>query len=361
MPSDQQVVARLPNVVRRTIADPASGETREYYLGTVRSDLAKSLTVVPVKEQSRRTYLMEDLVDGYQRPASATRMRVFGTYVREHPLSVVPPVVLSGRDSWKFVGKGDMGEIEVFGPAAIVDGQHRVGGYVYLYEAENLLRNVDFILLDGLTRDEEIAEFLSINDTQKGVPKSLNILLGQSDEAILGVALDEDEGSPLKGRIAQVTKTKDHLFTLAAVAKNIGRTFAHGAFEATGIDTKLDVLIKYWDLISEMFPDEWEDVSRRPQESKLLETTGLIAWSLAAEDILGPAFDPDTQTVNWDMVRAKIERLAVQGALDWRKDGEFQGLTGEVGGGKIHRKIQSLLAAGAFGADDEEGEEEAPL
>jgi DNA sulfur modification protein DndB len=347
----------LPNIVRRTISDPESGEVREYFLGTVRSDLAKSLTFVPVKEESRRTYLVEETTEGYQRPGSAVRMKAFATFVREHPLSVVPPVVLSGRDAWKFSGKGDHGEIEVYGPAAIVDGQHRVGGYVFLYESENFLRNVDFILLVGLERDDEIAEFLSINETQKGVPKSLNVLLGGSDEAMLGVALDEDEGSPLKGRIAQVTKTKEQLFTLAAVAKNIGRTFAHGAFESANTDAKLEVLIRYWDLISEIFPDEWEDVSRRPQDTKMLETTGLIAWSLAAEDILGPAFDPDTQTVNWDMVRAKIEKLAVPGALDWRKDGEFQGLTGEVGGAKIHRKIQQILAVGAIA--DEENEEEA--
>lgn len=148
------------------------------------------------------------------------------------------------------------------------------------------------------------------------------------------------------------------MFTLAAVARNIGRTFAHGAFESSAVDTKLDILIRYWDLISEIFPDGWEDVSRRPQETKLLETTGLIAWSLAAEDILGPAFDPDTQTVNWDMVRARMEKVALPGGLDWRKDGEFQGLTGEVGGARIHREIQSLLAAGALAGPDEETEGE---
>lgn len=188
MATEHQVVARLPNVVRRTISDLESGDTREYYLGTVRSDLAKSLTFVPVKEQSRRTYLMENLTDGYQRPGSATRMKVFGNFVKDSPLSVVPPVVLSGRDAWKFVGKGELGEVEVYGPAAIVDGQHRMGGYVYLYENEGILRYVDFILLVGLKREDEVAEFLSINETQKGVPKSLNVLLGQSDEAILGVA-----------------------------------------------------------------------------------------------------------------------------------------------------------------------------
>ena len=88
-------------------------------------------------------------------------------------------------------------------------------------------------------------------------------------------------------------------------------------------------------------------MDRSPQLFKLLETTGLIAWSLSGSDILGPAFDPITKTMNWDMVRAKIAAVAVEGMLDWRKDGEFQGLTGEVGGAKIHKKIQAILAAAA--------------
>jgi hypothetical protein len=37
--------------------------------------------------------------------------------------------------------------------------------------------------------------------------------------------------------------------------------------------------------------------------------------------------------------------LATPGTLDWRKDGEFQGLTGEVGGAKIHKKMQLVLAS----------------
>lgn len=354
------VIASLPNVVKRSIQDPTTGEEREYFVGTLRSDLAKALTFVPVREESKRTYLTERMEDGYQRPGSATRMRIFATYLRDNPLSVVPPVILSGRNEWRFVGKGDVGEIEVSGPAAIVDGQHRVGGFVCSFETDDRPRNIDFILLVGLTLKEEIDEFVAINNTQKGVPKSLTVLLENSDDANLALALDEDEGSPFHDRIAQVAKKSSDLFTLAAVAKNIGRTFAHGAFEGASIDTKLDLLVKYWDCIAAAFPDEWADMDSKSSERvyKLLETTGLIAWSLAAEDILGPAYDSSTATCNWAMVEARIARLAADGALDWRKDGEFQGLTGEVGGARIHRKMQALLAQGIEGEIEAEVDED---
>ena len=38
-------------------------------------------------------------------------------------------------------------------------------------------------------------------------------------------------------------------------------------------------------------------------------------------------------------------RLADSGQFDLRKDGHFEGLTGEVGGARIHRRIQNVLAA----------------
>jgi DNA sulfur modification protein DndB len=344
--SDKKVIATIPGIVRRTLVDPDSGESREYYVGSVRSDLAKSLTFVPVKEESRKTYLQEDSQAGYQRPGSPTRMRMFAKYVKENPLSVVPPIVLSSRDNWSFNGKSEYGSLDIYGPAAIVDGQHRMGGYVFLYESEGTARDVDLIVLADLSLSEETEEFLAINDTQKGVPRSLNIMLGGSDEALIAVELDDSDASPFKDRITQITKSKGDLFSLAAVAKNVKRTFDHGAFEDLDIDTRLDVMIQYWELIADAFPEEWSEMDSVPMQFKLLETTGLIAWSLAATDILGPAFDPGTKAMNWDMVRAKIDLLAAEGVLDWRKDGEFQGLTGEVGGAKIHKKMQQILSLG---------------
>ena len=64
--------------------------------------MAKDLTFVPVVESSKKTFLHEDIDEGYQRPASATRMRRFSEYLEHNPLRIVPPVILSGRGHWTF-------------------------------------------------------------------------------------------------------------------------------------------------------------------------------------------------------------------------------------------------------------------
>ena len=127
-----------------------------------------------------------------------------------------------------------------------------------------------------------------------------------------------------------------HWWALHSVAKNIGRTFSHGAFENLDLDLKVDIMIRYWTLIADTHPEEWVDASaerRQDFEYKLLELTGLIAWSYAASDILGPAFDPDRHVMNWDAVRHDLEKTS--GCVDRLKSGEFIGRTGEVGGKAI--------------------------
>ncbi|MFW5471102.1 DGQHR domain-containing protein [Knoellia sp. CPCC 206435] len=336
----------IEKVVRRFIEDE-HGNRRDYYVGALRNDHAKMITFVPVAENSTRTFLEENTADGYQRPGSAARMSLFAKYAEEHPLAVVPPVVLSGRGRWSFVSEknSDFGRLEVEEPAAIIDGQHRMGGYVKLWDKSKMRREVDFVLLPNLVLEEEKQEFLAINNTQKGVERSLTTLLLESDEALVGVEMDEREDSPFKGRIQQVKKQRQHIFSLAAVAKNVGRTFSHGGFDDTPVDVKADIMIKYWELIGEAFPEEWDDLSKpTPKlfQFKLLETTGLIAWSYAATDVLAPSYDPSMQSVNWGSVRARLQTVADRD-FDWSKSGEFSNATGEVGGKLIHKAIQKAL------------------
>ncbi len=341
------LVAFIEGVVRRTLTDPSSGKERDYYFGSVESDRIRALTFVPVLEESPRTYLNERTEAGYQRYASPTRMNLFADYLRNNPLSVVPPVVLSGRGRWEFEGDS-VGRLIVQDAAAIIDGQHRVGGYVRLYEQSGQVRPVDFILLPSLSLEEEKQEFVTINNTQVGVTKALTAYLQASDDAQVAWELNLRDDSPFCGKITRQKMQRQHLFALHSVAKNVGRTFSHGALVDLSVDAKVDMMIRYWTMIADYHPTEWADIeksSRGEFEFKLLELTGFIAWSWAAEDILGPAFDPERQAMNWDLVEAKIRRLGESRCVDWAKDGKFQGLTGEVGGKKIHSEIQWCLQA----------------
>lgn len=342
--SASESLTTVPNVVRRRLWDSNSDTARDYFIGSLRSDIVDSLTFVPVYEQSNVTYLTERTEDGYQRPGSAARMRAFARFLEDNPLFVVPPVVLSGRGEW-YLDEDTVGELQIFGEAAIIDGQHRVGGYVYQYKEDSVVRPVDFICIPSLDLESEKHEFMIINNTQRGVPKSLTVIIEESDEALVALELDEREDSPFRGRISRAQRRKGHLFSTAAMAKNVGRTFRHGAFSDVDVDKKIDLMIGYWNIIADYFPEPWSEIEKgKPEDYKLLETTGLIAWSLTASDILGPAFAPDTRTMDWEQVEGAIAKIAALDCVDWRKEGEFQGQTGEYGGGRIHQKIQHCLS-----------------
>ena len=142
-------VGEITGVIEKT-----QGE-QKYLFGTIRSDKIKNVTFVPVIESSPKTYLNEITEDGYQRPGSLSRMRAFAKFLKDNPNSVVPPVLLSGRGAWKWQPRGqgqDSGRLIIQDKAAVVDGQHRLGGFVFLYEDSGDVREISFILLPNLTR-----------------------------------------------------------------------------------------------------------------------------------------------------------------------------------------------------------------
>jgi DNA sulfur modification protein DndB len=361
--AERRVLASLESVVKRTQRN-ADGQELSIYLGQMSSDVAKQLTFVPVFESGNKPLLTERLGppdgEGYQRPGSRTRMNQFAKYLREHSLAVVPPVVVSGRDQWEFepsVEDSNYGVLHCFGEAAIIDGQHRVGGFVSLYESDEDMRSIELTMVPNLSLEEEKNLFMDINDNQKNVVAGLRAVLAENDESSVGRALHDREDSPFCGRIAIALRKPQHLFKMNTITKNVARTFAHGAFDDARLDDKVEMMIDYWTRIADAFPDEWADAERKDRkeamEFKLLEATGVIAFSHAAGDLLAPAYEPITRTVNWDQVEDNLRRIVP--TLNLRKDGQFEGLTGEVGGGKIHRRIQQVLAlARNPGGDDED-------
>ncbi len=363
--TDRREVASFPNAVRRLLSDGEGGEY-EHFLCVIPSDRASTLTFVPVFEESKNAVLDEVVgdvnADGYQRPGSRVRMGHFAKYLETNPLDLVPAVVLSARNNWDFEPSsldGPTGTLRCFGPAAIIDGQHRVGGYALLYERDEVVRPIEAVVVPGLSLQAETDLFLKINNNQKSVVSGLTALLGRSDDVIVGRALNEDEDSPLKDRFIIVRKRLGNLWNLKSVEKNVARTFSHGAFEDINLDAKVEILKEYWTRIIDAFPEEWEDADKRPREMyyKLCELTGLITFSLAAADILAPNFEVLTGVMNWPKVEDELRRLSDDPRFDLRKDGPFELATGEVGGPRIHRRIQNVLAEQVRG-DDLHGEDQ---
>jgi len=327
-----------------------SGRTIVYYLAQVPASLLADVTFVPVVAdeanlgKQRRKYLHES-DNGYQRPGMARRMEAFGTYLAERDAAYIPAIVLSSRGKWIY--DKETRSITVEAPAAIIDGQHRTGGYISAYQKDEIDRLADVVVLN-ISIEEEEELFIDINSNAKSVPTGLVSVLGRSQDALVAGALNNNSDSIFHNRFYLVQRRDGTLFNIASVAKQIGVTFSNGVFEGIkdDLDLKYDIMAAYWDLIASEFPVEWKDidVKQKDREYKLLELTGLIAMSYAADEILAPAFDMKSSSMDYEKVEATIKYLADCKLIDWSKNGEFQNQTGFGGGTPIHRKIQQVLA-----------------
>ena len=329
--------------------------SQKYLFGTISSDKIKNVTLVPVLEFSGKTYLNEE-EGGYQRPGSQSRMRAFAKFLKENPNSIVPPVLLSGRGTWKFQPEGqeqDSGRLIIHGKAAVVDGQHRLGGFVHLYESDDDVRDISFILLPDLTNDNEKKEFIVINNSQKGVPKPLTAYLEDTDEAQVGWGLNEESDSPFKGRITRTTIQRTQLFALHSVAKQVKRLFSLGAVQDLDLDRKIEFMSRFWTIIADQLPEEWSDIDkldnpdargRRDFNFKLLELTGLVAWAHTGAQIFSRSYSEQTG-MNWDNVTRLVESAS---GIDWSKDGEFAGRTGEAAGKIMADEMTRMLPPEGF-------------
>ena len=259
------------------------------------------------KVKRSKAYLNETN-DGYQRPGSPRRMEAFGRYLVENEQLYIPAVVLSGRNKWVFSEVDS--SITVDSPAAIIDGQHRVGGYISAYLNDEVDRLIEFVVLN-ISVEEEQQLFLDINSNAKSVATGLVSVLGRRTDSIVADTLNSHPNSIFKDRFYITTKRPGTLFNIASVAKEIGTTFRHGVFEGIkdDVDLKNDIMNTYWEVIATAFKDEWNDINLKAnqQEFKLLELTGLMAMALAAEEILAPSVDMASATINFVEVVEKIK------------------------------------------------------
>ena len=137
-------LGKIDYVIRRTAGDLV------YFIGSLPTDKIKLATFVPAIEESETFLENEANEDYYQRPGKKSRMNKIKKYFQDNPNRLVPPVILSGRGEWVYSeqGEGPIGSLTMQDRAAIIDGQHRVGGLVALYEDTGEVREVDFVCFE---------------------------------------------------------------------------------------------------------------------------------------------------------------------------------------------------------------------
>lgn len=326
----------------------------ERYFGQINTNLIKNITQVFYFEHEPKNYCNQvgeiDGKKGYQRRAKPKRQRDFGTYTEAYGQDLVsPPLLLNGRGKWKFepdAPNSNHGKIIIEEPANIIDGQHRAGGFVYAYEELSNSQITEFIVYKDMPLDREERVFNIINTTQKGVPPSLSVNIEKKKwENRVTIMLAENSSSPLVNIITLSGTMKPHTkFQAAQVAKNVKRTFADDVFRTSVLndEQKFDYFCEAWEYIKDAHPEAWEvDIPRKEMKFKLFELTGLIAWSIVFQKRLGTYYNTTSKHIDFDGLKIAIDKTTNE--IDFSKDGEYEGLTGEVGGARIASAILSLM------------------
>jgi len=255
---------------------------------------------------------------------------------------LIPPVLLSTRGQWKFIPKtsnSNFGSIEATDQAAIIDGQHRLGGLsmIALNEENNeeaLHRNIPFMAVEFEDVKIESEEFEIINGKQKGIkPSHLQYI--RKDQSFGGNAanmLKVDPDSVFSGRIAISTRADYDLITFKAATDLVSYTFdnlfCQNAFRPDSEENQqkaMSILLTYWKIVSQIFGNMWADIHMLPSpgankssinpgrnkfEYRLLEETGLRAFARLGSIILLRSWVGASADIAWNTVEDHLRKVA---------------------------------------------------
>ncbi len=218
---------------------------------------------------------IEDKVLGYQRSFSNSRIKQIKNYINQEQ-GVIPNSILVNLDEGKYSYSEEDQQLSLDKTDSlglIIDGQHRVKG---CYEA-----NPEFQLMVVATLSLSVKEqariFITINQTQKGVPASLyldlmNLLEGDIDnfdqEGIsaerrateIAIRLNEADESPL---YQLIRRTGDAGFGISlSEFVNQMKDYVEpktGKLANYGFEQQCKIFEIYFRAIKAVFLEQWED------------------------------------------------------------------------------------------------------
>lgn len=344
-------VVELKNVLK--VTDPTG---LVYYLGTLTPLEIKNLTFVPVVTKTQlsgdeSSWLNEEQ-GGYQRAGELKRMQAIKKFIVEEfthkqRACLIPPVLLSARGQWKFTPANkqieNFGSIQANDLAAIIDGQHRLGGLWQLAidtEVKDILkqRPIPFMAVENIEPKIEEREFIDINDNQKGVKKSLTRFLDRekSFSGMAANALMTDEESVFYGRIDTQKKEDWIIIQFGATKECIELMFSTDFKRYTGFDpdtdekvraSAIDLVLKYWQTVKESMPEFWSDMDKMPEINtkktddkpgtnrfryRLLEETGIRALSKLASELFITTWMENIKSPSFDNIKKYLEAMATR-------------------------------------------------
>ncbi|SEB03163.1 DGQHR domain-containing protein [Paraburkholderia sartisoli] len=209
----------------------------------------------------------EDASEGYQRAASPARTTAISKFVDAG--NVIPLSILITLEKKAATFDGKHIKVKVGKKSGwVIDGQHRLIGAMKA-QKDVLLPVVAFI---GLSLDEQIQQFVTVNKEAKGVPTSLYYSLLKKLPAKLSAAelakeraadvalmLRSDENSPFAGRIVSTTSPKNGQLSLVNFVRKVAPLVREdtGLLGTYSLEDQVKIIDNFYLAVRNVFPKDF--------------------------------------------------------------------------------------------------------
>lgn len=201
---------------------------------------------------------------GYQRKPDPPRVRKFARYIMQGPESILPTaILLNARGPLIYNDAKGTLTLDSDTPLQLVDGQHRVHGFLHAIGEQSCAELKDFpvpaVIVKELDKISEMQQFRIVNGTAKSVRTGLvNVILTKlaaaKGDGVIGPeeackvvctraveTINTQGGSPWKGRILMPNQTK---FTRSEIQQDLRKAHLR-VVRATSFITSLHPLCEY--------------------------------------------------------------------------------------------------------------------
>lgn len=280
---------------------------------------------------------------GYQRPIDKRRSKDFANYLSQGEDALYTPILLNACGNWDFYAydkhRPNFGRLVCRKKATLMDGQHRLSGIKeYINETDSTL-NVPFLVFHYLDDDEEIKLFDVINTKAKGIGTSLSRFLNRNSDEISWVAtnLILKPESPFFSKGTLIGKrTKERNITLQNLYNLIKLLTKKSNLESLSKEKKLNLALFYFNLIKELFPDEWED----NKLYRMTHVTCLNALAIAGNSIINDNYLTKSQQPDSVKIANLLQNLK---EIDWTSNGDLKYLKGVAGSKMLASDILNCI------------------
>ncbi len=280
---------------------------------------------------------------GYQRPIDKKRCKDFANYLSQGEDALYTPILLNASGNWEFHAydkhRSNFGRLICKKKATLMDGQHRLGGIKeYITETGSTL-NVPFLAFHYLDDEEEIKLFDIINTKAKGIGTSLSRYLNRDNDENSWVAtnLILRPESPFFSKGTLIGKrTKEKNITLQNLYNIVKLLTKKSVLENLSKEKKLNLALFYFNLIKELFPDQWDN----NKLYRLTHITCLNALAIAGNKIINENYLMKSQQPDSVEIASLIVNLK---EIDWSSNGDLKYLKGLSGSKMLSNDILNCV------------------